>query len=513
MSEEISPEGTIDGFNYKFLGKVVQEEKGKKTVTRIGLLIELKKKYTTWVGTTKTWAPFYISSGTYGGTEAGDIAHFKGTILNDGITPSCKLFYERITAPVRSEIEKETRDQQAFIDNQLKHITSNCVSYFLKCSPNNLNYIFYEYLLYSNGDSSYDYEKQMSLDPKELEVDITEHYNEIHDIISKHKTPKFNKIRREDVKKLISNSIDYQSRFIIEEDYSSKICSEEFSDINDKFRKFFHNKNISKIPPIDFKELNSKIGTNNMFGVNLDFVRMDRKIFDYSIWKKYKKKLLSIALNKTLVDIDMFPNMNEIILNVLEIIHLSGMKKEDLDTKSREIGIPEVVIAHTEGIIDGMKGTKEELEHEVKVVNAALILHYEALDLRRSDPGWKRIVERISERRRNCEKKLSELNGDKRSSTSSDYKKTELPESIDELMEIAKRQRDLYKDCEEKIANIPKSKEGEQKKQRKHKKQRKPRKNKRHTKRSRRSKRRKISKRRNRSKRRTRSKRRNRSKK
>ena len=323
--------GEIEGYQYKILGKTTSEERGGKVITRAHLLIKLKESYTTYAGTIKHWAPFYMSSGTYGGTSKGDITPYRGIVLNDGRNPPCNNLYEHIVEPVKKEID--SHKDKDYINNQLIHITANCSPYYLKCAPaDNLYYIFYKWMIHGPLEHPFtnyptdsdDWSKHPFPNPplprneKLLAKDIRAYYNDIYDILQKQGVePKFHKIEDYEINIMIKNAQTHHDRFLNDTgDRTSKVCTSEYIDIKNIFKKHFK-MDLSRVPLKTGQEINNKIGRNNMFGVNLTSIVKGRGVFDYKIWDEYKETIFTQPIGSTLNDIDMYPHMADILLAVL----------------------------------------------------------------------------------------------------------------------------------------------------------------------------------------------------
>jgi len=333
--------GEIEGYQYKILGKTTTVERGRAqavvavadstVITRTHLLIKLKESYTTYAGTIKHWAPFYMSSGTYGGTEKGDITPYRGIVLNEGQNPPCKNLYEHIVESVKKEID--SHKDKDYINNQLIHITANCSPYYFKCAPgDNLYYIFYKYLVHGPLEHPFtnyptdsdDWSKHPFPNPplprneKLLAKDIRAYYNGIYDILQKQGVePKFHKIEDYEINIMIKNAQTHHDRFLNDTgDRSSKVCTSEYIDIKNIFKKHLK-MDLSRVPLKTDQEINNKIGGNNMFGVNLTSIVKGRGVFDYKIWDEYKETIFTQPIGSTLNDIDMYPHMAEILLAVL----------------------------------------------------------------------------------------------------------------------------------------------------------------------------------------------------
>ena len=308
--------GEVGGYKFKVLGTRVSDDSVGK-VKRTILLVRLKKSYLTYSGTTKYWHPFYISSGSYGGTNHGDVSPFSGIILNN--RSICNNHFTKIIKPIRNEIDDYER-------TQLKQITSNCLSYMAKCNPNQLINLCNNYLIDINGQ----------LYPRsKINVNtLVLHFSNLYDMLNKnHITPAFKKNLRSELKQLMNNSIKFNHRFPHEIKYSSKICNNEFNEIKENLSNYFIGGGegallIKTLPEITDKEINSLIGNNNMFGINLSNVK--KIAFDYSVWDKYKDRL--IRENPTIDDINHYACMNDILLSILKKI--GNISRENLHIDS-----------------------------------------------------------------------------------------------------------------------------------------------------------------------------------
>ena len=316
--------GEVDGYKFKVLGYRSTED-SVGIVKRIILMVRLKKSYVTYCGTTKYWHPFYISSGTFGGTARGDVAPFSGVILSKG---KCKSFFSKIIRPL-GVIEDYERIH-------LKQITSNCVSYMVKCNPNQLINLCKNYLIDVFSGQVY------SSTINDNEDTLTLHLSTLYEILTikninyKEITPAFKKDNRSEIKQLINNSIKFNLRFPQEKDYSPKICNKEFNEIKNILRSYFMDAEgvllIKTLPEITDKDINSQIGNNNMFGINLSNVK--KIAFDYRVWDKYKKTILSKY--PIIDDINHYACMNDILLSILKKIGNISRKNLHIDSSSLE---------------------------------------------------------------------------------------------------------------------------------------------------------------------------------